>query len=78
MGVVVGGPQHLTTRQILEYRRHPTLDPHRRRLHRSRMGEAGQGGAIGTQQERGLDQVALRLLDRQGREFAVVQAILPP
>ena len=42
----------------------------------ARMGEAGQGGAIGAQQERGLDQIALRLLDRECGEIAVVERAL--
>ena len=73
MGVVIGRAQHLAAGQILENRGHPALDPHRRGFHRLGVGEAGQGGAIGAQQERGLDQVALRLLDRQRGEFTVVQ-----
>ena len=45
---------------------------HGRGLERFRCAEAHQRGAIGAQQEGGLDQVAPRLLDGQRREEAVV------
>ena len=40
------------------------------------MGEARQGGAVGAQQEGRLDQVALRLLDRQRGKLAVIERAL--
>ena len=38
--------------------------------------EAGQGGAVGAEEEGGLDQVALGLEDGAGGEFAIVAGAL--
>ena len=37
------------------------------------MADTGQGGAIGTDQENGLDQIATRLFDGQRRQIRVVE-----
>ena len=73
MRIVVGRAEHLAAGQVLEHRGNAAPHQHRCGIHRQRIGEARQGGAIGAQQERRLDQVALRLLHRQRGEFAVVQ-----
>ena len=43
-------------------------------IHGLGVDQPGQRGAVGAQQERGLDQVALRLLDGECGEFTVIQS----
>ena len=64
VGVVVGGAEQLAAWEVFEDGRYAAVDPHRGGFQRCRMAKRGRGGAIGAQQEGGLDQVALRLLDR--------------
>ena len=76
VGVVVGRAQHLAARQVLVGRRDAAADRHAGGVDRLRRAEAGQGGAIGAHQEGGLDDVALRLLQRQRREIGIVERAL--
>ena len=73
MRVVIGGAKHLTARQVLEHRGNAPPDLHRRSIDRQRMREARQRRAVGAQQERSLDQIALRLLHCQRGKFPVIQ-----
>ena len=71
VGVVGGGAQQLAAGHVLEDRGDPALHEHGAGVDGAAMGEAGQGGAVGAQQERGLDQVALGLQDGECGELAV-------
>ena len=73
MRVVEGRPQNLPARQILERRADPAVDGHGGGIQRPRRAEAWQRRAIGADQEHRLDQIAARLLDRQGREVTVIK-----
>src|SRR5882672_7162107 len=73
MGVVESRSKHLTTRNILEGRGDPAAYLHPSGIDRFGRAEARQSGAERAQQENRLDQVAARLLDREGCEFAIVQ-----
>ncbi len=72
MRVIVGRPEDLAARDVLEGRGDAPFGDHPGRVERLGVAEAGQGRAIGAQQEDRLDQVAARLLDRQCRKRAVV------
>jgi hypothetical protein len=72
VGVVVGRPQHLAARHVLEGRGDAPLGHHVGRVDGQRIAEARQGRAIGAQQEDRLDQVAARLLDGECGQGAVV------
>ena len=76
MGVVEGGTENLPARNILEGRGNPAAHLHRAGIDRLGRAEARQRGAEGAHQEDRLDQVAARLLDRERRQFAVVQRAL--
>jgi hypothetical protein len=73
MSVIIGRAQHLPPRQILERRRDAPADRHRRRVDGRGDGQARQGRAESAQQEHGLDQIALSLLDRQRRQIGIVE-----
>ncbi len=73
MGVVEGRPEDLAARNILEGRGDPPANLHRAGVDRLGGAEPRQGGAKGAHQEDRLDHVAARLLDRQRRQFAVIQ-----
>src|SRR5215831_18330181 len=76
MRIVVGGPEKLTAGRLLVYRRDAAADRHALGCDRLAHSEAAQGGAERAQQERGFDQIALRLLDRERGEIAIVERSL--
>ena len=61
VGVVKGWAQHLPAGQVLEGRRDAPFDQHGASVDRLGIAEARQRGAIGADQEYGLDQVAAGL-----------------
>src|SRR5205823_14173959 len=73
MGIVEGGAENLSARNVLEGRGNPSPHLHCAGVDRLGCAKARQRGAEGAHQEDGLDQVAARLLDGQRRQFAVVQ-----
>jgi len=73
MAVVEGRAEQLAARQVLEGRRDPPGRAHLGGFQRHAVAEAGQGGAVGPQQEDGFEQVASRLLDRQRSQLFVEQ-----
>ena len=76
MGVVPGPAQDLTAGNLLEGRGDPPPHAKRGRGNRQAVADPGQGRAIGPEQERGLDRVALDLLDRHRGEIGCVQPAL--
>ena len=58
---------------IFENGRNPSLDLHLGRIEGLAVIQPGQGGAIGAQQKRRLDQIAPGLLDGEGRQVWVIQ-----
>ncbi len=76
VGVVVGRAEQLAAGHVLEDGRDPPAHLHGAGIHGLAMGEAGQGGAVGAEQEGGFDQVALGLQDGPGCELAVVAGAL--
>ena len=72
MGVVVGGAEDLAAGHVLEDGGDAALDLHGAGVDGAALGEAGEGGAIGAEEEGGLDEVALGLEDGAGGEFGVV------
>ncbi|MDT4806004.1 hypothetical protein FQZ97_388220 [compost metagenome] len=76
LGVVVGRPQDLAAGHVLEGGRDPALQTHAPGIDRLRVAVARQGRAVGAQQEHGLDHVASRLLERQGRQLRIVERAL--
>ena len=72
VGVIVGRAEHLAAGQVLVDGGDAADRLHGGGVDRQAGGEPRQGGAVGAQQEGGLHQVTLRLLDRQGGEAAVV------
>lgn len=58
LGVIVGRPQDLAARHVLERGRNAALQAHAARVQRLRVTKARQRGAIGAQQEHRLDRVA--------------------
>ena len=73
VGVVVGRAEQLAAGEVFVDGGDAAAQRHRGGIDRGGVAEAGQGGAVGAQQEGGFDQVALRLFDCQGGEFGVVE-----
>ena len=76
MGVVIGRSEHLPAGQILVGGRDATADRHGGGVERLGGAETRQRRAIGAHQEGGLDDVALRLLQRERGEVLVVERAL--
>ena len=74
--VIIGRAKHLPARQILVGRRNAAADRHFRGIDRHGRAKARQGGAEGAHQESGLDGIALRLLQRQRSEIAIIERAL--
>ncbi|XQU71663.1 hypothetical protein OJJOAM_004452 [Cupriavidus sp. H18C1] len=74
--IVIGRPEYLPARHVLEGRRDSPAQPHRAGIERQRVAEARQRGAIRAQQEHRLDLVAGGLLQGQRGEMRVVQRAL--
>ena len=74
--VVVGGAQHLATRQVLEGGGDTPVQHHAAGVQRAGGAQARQRGAVGAQQENGFHQVACCLLDGKGGQLRVVHRSL--
>jgi hypothetical protein len=74
--VVEGRAKQLPARQVLVDRRDAPLDQHLAGVHRLRMTKPRQRRPVGAEQEHRLDQVAARLLDRQRRQFRIIERAL--
>ena len=76
MGIVEGRSEDLPAGQVLENRGDASPDIHVGSVERLGRAEARTGGAKGAQQEDRLDQVAARLLDREGSKRTVIERSL--
>ena len=76
MAVVEGRPKQLTTRQVFIGRGDAPFHGHSGRVDRFGVAETRQRGAVGTQQECRLYQIAPRLFDRECCEVGIVDRAL--
>ena len=75
-GIVARQPQHLTAGDIAIHRRNAPVHYHLAPRNRQAIAHTRQRGAVSAQQERRLQRVAFRLLERQRRQFLIADATL--
>ena len=76
MRIVEGGAKNLSPRNVLEGSGDAAFHPHAARVDGVRVAKAGQRRPRRPDKEDRLDQVAARLLDGEGRKFAIMERTL--